>query len=211
MFGLSESNWLVNIWIIRIIRVIILTLGWSSFIINIALSGDIALLFSTYTMQSNFMVIIWMSSAIIFQEKNSDRPLFSGLIHGAITLYITVTFIIFAILLAPMYHPTGIGAYTNLSLHYLVPIAFIIDWVLTEMPHEYKWKYILIWLVYPLLYLAFTLVRGAITNNYIYPFLDVNAFGVPIFTAICFALAGFFLGLGALYVFINRNVINHRK
>jgi hypothetical protein len=202
----EPQKWLLNVWVVRIIRIVILGFSWSSFIITFALGGDFGFTFSTYTYQSNLMVLIWLTLAVILQERNSDHWFFSEKIRGAITLYITVTFIIFAILLAPLYHPTGIAAYQNLVLHYLIPVAFILDWVLTESRRDYNWTYIIYWLVYPLCYLVFSIIREAITHESIYYFLSMSEYGVPIFIAICFGLAGFFLGLGALYVFINKKV-----
>lgn len=203
----NEHQWLVNAWIVRIIRLGILTLGWSAIIIIITLGWDgLHTLFSTYTIQSNLLVLIWLSIATIFQEKYKAHWFFNGIIHGAITLYITVTFIIFAILLAPLYHPTGIGAYTNLIVHYLVPIAFITDTVLTEIKHEYSWKYIIFWLVYPIFYLILTLIRGYITGDYIYPFLDLNSMGIGLFVLWCFILSAVFLLLGSLLVFLNKKI-----
>ncbi len=203
---LGTQTWLLNVWVVRIIRIVILGFSWSSFIITLILGGNFGFIFSTYTYQSNLMVLIWLTIAVIFQERNSDHWFFSETVRGAITLYITVTFIIFAILLAPLYHPTGIAAYQNIVLHYLIPLAFILDWVLTESRREYNWAYIIYWLAYPLCYLVFSIIREAITHESIYYFLSVSEYGVPIFIAICFGLAGFFLGLGALYVFISKKV-----
>ncbi|MHA1279358.1 MAG: Pr6Pr family membrane protein [Candidatus Helarchaeota archaeon] len=203
---LEKQKSFISAWIIRLIRFLILGFSWSSFIIIFILSSDFGFTFSTYTIQSNLMVLTWLTLAILFQKKYKEHWFFSEGVRGAITLYISVTFIIFAILLAPLYHPTGIDAYQNIILHYFIPSAFIIDWIFTEIRRNYKWKYVVYWLAYPLFYLVFTIIRGVITDNYIYPFLDLNAFGVPIFTAICFALAGFFLALGTLYVFISKKI-----
>jgi hypothetical protein len=202
-----EKEWLVNAWIVRILRLGILVLSWSAIILTLIPAwGDLGFFFSTYTIQSNLLVLVWLNIAILFQEKYKTCWFFSGVIRGAITLYITVTFIIFALLLAPFYHPTGMAAYTNLSLHYIIPIAFLVDWVLTEMYHVYQWKYTLFWLSYPIFYLILTLILGSITGTYIYPFLDLNAMGTESFALVCVILAAFFLLLGALLVFLNKTI-----
>ena len=100
----------------------------------------------------------------------------------------------------------GMAAYTNLSLHYIIPIAFLVDWVLTEMYHVYQWKNTLFWLSYPIFYLILTLILGSITGTYIYPFLDLNAMGTELFALVCVILAAFFLLLGALLVFLNKTI-----
>jgi hypothetical protein len=202
-----EKEWLVNAWIVRILRLGILVLSWSAIILSLIPSlGNLGFLFSTYTIQSNLLILIWLSIAIFLQEKYKTCWFFSGAVRGAITLYITVTFIIFALLLAPLYHPTGIEAYTNLSLHYIIPIAFLVDWVLTEMYHVYQWKYTLFWLSYPIFYLILTLILGSITGTYIYPFLDLNAMGTEFFVIVCIILTAFFILLGSLLVFLNKTI-----
>lgn len=203
-----ENQWLVNAWIVRILRLGILVLSWSAIILTLIPNLDnLGFFLSTYTIQSNLLVLIWLTIAIFLQEKYKTCWFFSGVIRGAITLYITVTFIIFALLLAPLYHPTGMDAYTNLSLHYIIPIAFLVDWVLTEMYHGYQWKYTLLWLSYPIFYLILTLILGSITGYYIYPFLDLNAMGTEFFVIVCIILTAFFILLGSLLVFVNKTII----
>ena len=200
---MSEKNWLVNVWVIRIIRLAILAVGWSAIIINLTLSTDYANLFSYYTIQSNYIVLVWLTIAIILQEMNEDHLLFSKIVRGAITVYIFVTFLVFVTLLEDFSHE-GIGIFTNFSLHYFVPLAFLVDWILTETKREYKWKFIILWLAYPVFYLLFTLVRGTLTGLYAYPFLDLNTLGPEVFAIMCLSLAGAFVVLGALFVLLNK-------
>ncbi|MCK4382418.1 MAG: hypothetical protein KAW66_03910, partial [Candidatus Lokiarchaeota archaeon] len=63
--------------------------------------------FKAFTMQTNLMVTIWLTLAILWHNKPETLEKISGLLKGAFTLYITITFIFFAILLAPFYQPTG--------------------------------------------------------------------------------------------------------
>ena len=208
---INQTQWLVNIWIIRLIRVAILILGWSSIIITLILSVGNPDILSAYTIQSNLIVMIWLSIALFFQERKKDYWFFKSVIRGAITLYITITFLVFAILLSPYYQPTGIGIYTNLALHYLIPIAFIVDWVFTELNQKYSWKYIVYWLCYPILYLIFTLIRGIFTGDYIYPFLDLESMGVNLFIIWVFILTAVFLLFGSVFIFLNKKIGNRIK
>ena len=43
---------------------------------------------------------------------------------------ITVTGLVYAIVLAPIYHPVGLGVYTNLGFHYIVPWATFLGFLL---------------------------------------------------------------------------------
>jgi len=198
---------------ILIYRVIFAGLSWFTIIAGavIYVLGGGSILewfnsFKSFTMQTNLFVSVWLTLAIICYNKPEALKKISGLLKGAVTVYITITLIFFAILLAPFYTPpAGWPAFSNLVVHYITPIAFIVDWILTENKLRYKWKYLLYWiLTYPIFYQAFVIIHGAFTGNYIYYFFDVNALGilgVAIFISIIFATG---IVLGSLYIAINR-------
>ncbi len=160
--------------------------------------------FKAFTMQTNLIVTIWFTLAIIWHNKPESLDKIMGPLKGAFTMYITITFVVFAILLSPFYQPTGFAAFSNLVLHYITPIAFIIDWVLTETKVRYKWNYLLYWIIYPLCYIIFAVIHGTITSNYLYYFLDINALGILGFVMFVSILIAFGLALGCLYILINR-------
>ena len=162
--------------------------------------------FKSFTMQSNLIVTVWLTLAIIWHNKPEILKKISGLLKGAFTVYITITLIFFAILLAPFYTPPeGWPAFSNLVLHYITPIAFIVDWILTENKLRYEWKYLPYWIItYPVGYQAFIFIHGTFTGNYIYYFFDINALGilgVVIFVSIIFTTG---IALGIVYIAINR-------
>jgi len=192
--------------IILIYRIILLALtlftiiaGWSINTIESGLNG-----FKYYTMQTNLMVSVWLILAIVWHNKPESLKKITGPLKGAITLFITTTFIFFAILLAPLYQPTGFAAFSNIVLHYLTSIAFIVDWILTETKTQYKWKYLPYWTIYPLCYLLFSFIHGSFTGNYIYPFLSINQLGILGYIISVSALVGVGIGLGSMYIAINR-------
>ncbi|MHA2288123.1 MAG: Pr6Pr family membrane protein [Promethearchaeota archaeon] len=198
---------------ILIYRIIFAGLSWFTIIggavVHVLTGGTILGWFNSFksfTMQSNLIVTVWLTLAIIWQNKPETLKKISGLLKGAFTIYITITLIFFAILLAPLYTPPpGWPAFSNLVLHYLTPIAFIIDWILTENKVRYQWKFLLYWIfTYPVGYLAFIFIHGAFTGNYIYFFFNINALGilgVAIFVSIIVTTGTF---LAILYIAINR-------
>lgn len=189
-------------------RIIFVGLSWVTMLINALIYTNFFLVsFISFTMQTNLMVSVWWTLAIIWHYKPEKLKIISGLLKGAFTLYITVTFVIFALLLSIFYQPTGYAAFMNLIVHYITPIAFIIDWLLTEKDIKYKWKYLLYFLSYPLCYLAFSQIYGTFTGNYLYYFLDPNALGVSAFILYILFLVIFFIAVGSLYIAINRKRI----
>ena len=193
-------------------RILVATLSWFTLIasvVNYGLNyGPILEWFNSFkafTIQTNFMVTVWLTLAILWHNKPETLEKITGPLKGALTVYITITFIFFAVLLSPFYQPTGFAAFSNIVFHYITPIAFIIDWILTENKVRYKWKYLLYWiLTYPVFYQAFVFIHGTFTGNYIYYFFDINALGilgVALFVSIIFTTG---IVLGCLYIAINR-------
>ena len=193
-------------------RILVAALSWFTLIasvVNYGLNyGPILEWFNSFkafTIQTNFMVTIWLTLAILWHNKPETLEKITGPLKGALTVYITITFIFFAVLLSPFYQPTGFAAFSNIVFHYITPIAFIVDWILTENKARYKWKYLLYWiLTYPVFYQTFVIIHGTFTGNYIYYFFNVNVLGilgVALFVSIIFTTG---IVLGCLYIAINR-------
>jgi hypothetical protein len=198
---------------VLIYRIIFAGLSWFTiitgwFISSIASGNPLIWLFGFkyYTMQTNLMVTIWFTLAIFWYNKPESLEKIMGPLKGAFTLYITTTFIFFAILLQMFYHPTGWAAFSNIILHYLTPIAFIVDWIFTETKVKYKWNYLPYWTIYPIGYLVFSLIHGIITGDYIYSFLDISRLGLFYILSISF-LVGVGLALGSLYIGLNKKLL----
>ena len=157
-------------------------------------------------MQTNLFVSVWLTLAIIWYNKPEALKKISGLLKGAVTVYITITLIFFAILLAPFYTPpAGWPAFSNLVVHYITPIAFIVDWILTENKLRYKWKFLLYWiLIYPVCFLAFVFIHGTFTGDYIYYFFNINNLGILWVVLIASIIITTGIVLGCLYIAINR-------
>ncbi|NVM38153.1 MAG: Pr6Pr family membrane protein [Candidatus Lokiarchaeota archaeon] len=197
---------------VLIYRILFAGLSWFTFIASVVIYGlfygpifEWFNSFKAFTIQTNFMVTIWLTLAILWHKKPEPLEKITGLLKGAFTVYISITFIFFAILLAPFYHPTGWAAFSNLVFHYITPIAFIVDWLLTENKLRYKWKYLFYWVcIYPVCYLVFIFIHGALTSDYIYYFFDVNALGmlgaaIPVSIIITTGIT-----LACVYIAVNR-------
>jgi len=196
---------------ILIYRVFFAGLSWFTFIasaVNYALIYGPILewfnRFKSFTYQTNLIVTIWLTLAVLWYNKPETLEKITGLLKGAFTLYITITFLFFAVLLAPIYQPTGFAAFSNLIFHYITPIAFIVDWILTETKLRYKWSDLPYWIIYPICYLVFSFIHGTFTGNYFYFFLDISELGILGYTLFVSVLITVGLVLGSLYIAVNR-------
>jgi hypothetical protein len=140
-----------------------------------SLAGRIIRVLSFFTIQSNLLSGI--VSGQLALRPGRDGPAWRALRLAALT-GITVTGIVYSTVLAAIHQPNGTAeTVVNLLVHYVVPVMMIVGW-LAFGPRPRIDRRTIAWsLLFPVLWLAYTLVRGAIWGWYPYPFLDVTTHG----------------------------------
>ncbi|ERJ11483.1 Pr6Pr family membrane protein [Haloplasma contractile] len=156
-----------------------------------------------FTIQSNLLIAIWLTASCIYTKRNQDHFLFKPIVKGGITLYISITGIIYVTMLAGLWEPTGIRAIGVFILHYLTPLGAFIDWLIFEKKRAYKWDFILVWMAYPLGYLMFCLIRGPLVDYYPYPFINVSVYGYNTVMMNAVKMTIFFILIGSVLVIFN--------
>ncbi|MBJ7984099.1 MULTISPECIES: Pr6Pr family membrane protein [Bacillus] len=128
--------------------------------------------FSFFTIESNILVavILLLSSLVTATFGRSEQ---FGVLRGAATVYILTTGLIYFLLLRGLEESLQTAIpWVNTVLHYIMPLAMILDWVKNPPTKAVTWKQAASWLVFPLLYVVYSLIRGPFVNWYPYPFLD---------------------------------------
>lgn len=157
-----------------------------------------------FTIQTNLLVIFWGLSMIFYSLGYKKSFLLTPSIRGGILVYISATFLIFLLYLRNIFDLSGYRYIIHLSTHYIIPLSYILDWLLTEKGRSYSWKSPFYWLFYPFIFLIFHMIYAYAFDGYIYPFLDIKSVGPGLFSlSICGGIF-FFLLLGFFYTFINR-------
>ena len=95
----------------------------------------------------------------------------------AVTCYIVFVGVAYNLLLRHLWTPSGWRMVLNESLHTVVPMLAALYWLLFVPRFHLTLRHLLAWLVFPLGYLALTLLRGALSDFYPYPFIDVSELG----------------------------------
>lgn len=147
--------------------------------------------FSFFTIQSNLIAgIVLLAVGIGSLVGRKATPQFA-LLRGAATLYIAITGVVFALLLSGLSQRLQLTLpWVDMVLHQLIPTVVLLDWVLFPPKTKIHFRQTFVWLIYPLAYVAYTLIRGPIVNWYPYPFLDppevgwATVIGTSIFIAI---------------------------
>jgi hypothetical protein len=131
-------------------------------------------LFSYFTIQSN--ILIGVTSAMLAIRPDRDGRVFRvARIDGL--LCIAVTGIVYHVALSGLHDLTPAGALSNFLLHTAVPLVAVVAWVVVGPRPRIDVATVWWSAAYPLAWIAYTFVRGAVTGWYPYPFLDVSIVG----------------------------------
>jgi uncharacterized membrane protein len=140
-----------------------------------ALAGRIVRVFSFFTIQSN--VLAGIVSAQLALRPDRDGPVWRVARLDAL-VGITVTGIVYSTVLARIHEPKGWEQVsTNIAFHYVVPVLMVLGWLLLGPRPRVDWSVVRWSLVWPLLWGAYTVIHGELSNWYPYPFVDVASHG----------------------------------
>lgn len=126
--------------------------------------------FSYFTIESNIIAFTTLAIAGTHAWLGTN-PRWLEILRGAATVYMSITGVVYSLLLSNIDVNTPIP-WVNVVLHYTIPTIMVIDWLVDLPKTRISIKTSLIWLTYPLLYLAYSLIRGPIAGWYPYPFLN---------------------------------------
>jgi hypothetical protein len=130
-------------------------------------TGSLVNFFSFFTIESNLLAIAVLLIGGVFDPR-SQRWAY---VRGAATLYMVITGIVYAALLANQeVGPTA--AWVDSAMHQVTPAVLLADWICFPPWSRASYRAALAWLAFPLVYLAYSLSRGAVVDWYPYPFLD---------------------------------------
>jgi hypothetical protein len=168
------------------------------------LLGRIIRYFSFFTILSNLLVGISLGFLLLDPEAPLSGFFSRPLVQTAIALYISLVGLIYSTLLREVWDPKGLQKVADKLLHDIVPVLYVLYWLIFTPKGLLHWKDVLRWLIFPLAYLAYILLRGALSGIYPYPFLDVSLGGYArVFVNIGLLLLTF-IGIGLFIVLVDR-------
>jgi hypothetical protein len=125
--------------------------------------------FSFFTIQSNLIAVGLLVAGVVMWR--ADRSPALDFLRGAAVVYMTVTGIVYFLLLRNTDVDTALS-WVNSVVHELMPLVIVADWLIDPPRTRITVWSGLLWLSYPLVWIVYTLIRGAITNWYPYPFVN---------------------------------------
>lgn len=131
--------------------------------------------FSYFTIHANTLAAL-MLTALALRSKVNEWTV-HPFERSAVASYIAVVALIYLTVLQSLWSPQGAQWVADVLLHYAIPLAYLAVWLVVMRKSGLRWYDPLLWLIYPLFYLGFVLVRGHWSGFYPYPFLDVGKLG----------------------------------
>ena len=147
--------------------------------------------FSFFTVQSNIVaavILIIVGTGTLLGLKSTRQFAF---LRGAATLYMVMTGVITFLLLADVASESlqTTLPWVDTVVHTIMPVVVLGDWLLFPPKFAFSFRTAAYWLLFPLFYLTYSLIRGAFTGWYPYPFIDPNVGGWPLLIATCTGIA----------------------
>ncbi|HZE40104.1 MAG TPA: Pr6Pr family membrane protein [Stackebrandtia sp.] len=190
-------------WVVAGYRMAFGALTLATFVYNIVVVRErpqfnMVNMLSYFTIESNlFAGGVFVAAALLL---GGGRVM--DAFRGAATVYLVTTGVVYLTLLSGY---EGIEALTpplvNLVMHQIMPVVLVVDWLLDPARARLSYRDCLWWLLFPIVYLGYTLLRGHATGWYPYPFLDpAHSGGYGAVAAACAAVAAFVVAVNLAVV-----------
>ena len=158
--------------------------------------------FSYFTILTNILVAICFSALAFYPASRSGKYFTKTPVITAITSYILFVGLGYQFLLRHIWDPAGLQWIADELLHSIIPLFVFVFWLITVSKDKFSWMTVLTWTIYPIVYFAFVMLRGAASGFYPYYFIDVSKIGysdaarqslimLMVFLAIAYLLAFF--------------------
>ena len=146
-----------------------------------------------FTVLGNLATLYIMTIVALTGEMQARRA-------AAIAVVLTVIGLGYHILLAGIWAHQGLAWWADQGLHTAVPLLTVLWWAAFAPKSGLAWHDSLRWLIWPILYAGYAIVRGLVSGFYPYPFMDVTALGSGQVGLNVAGLGAAFVSIGVIYV-----------
>ncbi|VVO08956.1 Pr6Pr family membrane protein [Pseudomonas fluorescens] len=180
---------------------LIFYLRWS---IEASLLGGLVSFFSYFTVLTNTLVATVLTCELTPRESAARRWFLQPGVSSGIAVSMALVGLAYSLLLRHLWHPEGWQFLADELMHDVMPLLFLGWWWCCVPKGTLRLGHIALWLIYPLVYFAYALLRGHLLAAYPYPFINVDKLGYPqVFINAGGLLVGF-VGIGVLVIGLDR-------
>lgn len=152
---------------------------YSRWTLAASLMGGLVSFFSYFTVLTNTLVATVLTCELTPRESAARRWFLQPWVSSGIAVSIAVVGLGYNILLRHLWHPEGWQWLADELMHDVMPLLFLAWWWLCVPKGTLRFWHIALWVTYPMVYFAYSLLRGHLLATYPYPFLDVDKLGYP--------------------------------
>lgn len=172
--------------------------------------GSIVFYFSFFTILTNIGAVL-VHASLLSSSGYAWLPAFAGpRMRAGVAVSIALVFIVYATVLARLWQPQGLFLLCDVLLHYVTPVLFVLWWLMAGADGSTRWRDMSWWVLYPLAYLAYALLRAPIAGEVPYPFLDAAKNGWTSVAIWSLAITAIFIVLCAIAVLVDHGVAGTR-
>jgi hypothetical protein len=164
-------------------------------------AARVANLFTFFTILTNLLVA---ATDLVLAVRPTARSTLLRVARLDAVLAITITAVVYHVLLAGLDQFSGAEELANQLWHTVSPVLTVGGWALFGPRGLVDRRIVVLSLAYPVAWLACTLVRGALIGWYPYPFLQVDELGYGPVGLYCAAITLLFLAVAAGVAGIDR-------
>lgn len=159
--------------------------------------------FAYFTVESNLLVAV---SAVLlaFDPARDGRGWRVLRLAGMVA--ITVTAVVHFFLLRPLLDLDGLDWLADKSLHMVVPALAIVGWLGWGPRPRVTGRVVVLALLFPIAWTAWTMLFGAVDGWYPYPFLDPDEKGWAAVSVALVGITAFFLVVFAAFAYADRRM-----
>jgi hypothetical protein len=143
---------------------------------SVGIGARLLRFFSYFTIQSNILALVGAVSLAI--DPDRDGRLWRVVRLDGL-LGIVITGVVYATLLSGLVALAGIDFLVNGAFHYFAPWWTLLGWLLFGPRPRIDWASVRWAFLWPVLWVAYAFLHGALSDWYPYPFLDVAEVGYP--------------------------------
>lgn len=174
--------------------------------IGASLLGGLVSFFSYFTILTNTLVATVLTCAVTERESAARRWFLQPWVSSGIAVSIAVVGLAYSVLLRHLWHPEGWQFVADELLHDVMPLLFLGYWWCCVPKGTLRLRHLPLWLIYPLVYFIYALLRGHLLGAYAYPFIDVAVLGYPQVLANAGGILVGFVLVGLLIIGLDRRL-----
>ena len=162
-------------WVGLSIQLYLILLGrWE---LGASLLGGLVSTFSFFTVLTNILVAVVLTWELTERPSVVRRWFLLPSVRSGIAVSIALVGLAYNLLLRHLWQPDGWQFVADELLHDVVPLLYVVYWWLCVPKGTLRLRHIGLWVIYPVVYFAYLLLRGDWLATYPYPFIDVASLG----------------------------------